>query len=94
MKPQCWFCVYWLFFKPLPDETFSCCAAFGENIASIDLRKGCSPMVAKYFAAEEECPRKKEGKSICETRSDSPFVIHLVRLKGENELFQRMQSEL
>jgi len=93
MTPQCWLCVYWLFFKPLPDETFSCCAAFGETPASIDLAKGNSLMVAKYFDGQEKCPRFKEGESICEIYSNDVFKVHPVRQGGENLLFQRMSQK-
>jgi len=95
MTPQCWFCVYWLFFKPLPDETFSCCAAFGETpVADIDLAKGNSPKVARYFDGQEKCPRFKKGESICEIDSKDVFKRHLVRQQGEDALFKIMSQKI
>jgi|GEM_PF-6639485 len=89
-KQQCWFCAHWCFFKPLPDDTYSCCTAFGETIDDIDLQKGYSPMVEKYLSGEEKCPRFEEGESICESKSNEPFNIDPIRRDGETLLFQRL----
>lgn len=88
---QCLRCARRLFFKPLPDETYSCCLAYGETAHDIDIGTGVSPKVAKYRVRGLSCPEFKKGKSICCTSKKDPFSIAPVRIEGEQILLARMK---
>jgi len=83
---QCDKCEGYLFFKPLPDETFSCCDAWGESVEDIDLKSNVSPKIQMHRTDEIPCRRFGEGKSICETSEEEPFKLHPVRETGEKFL--------
>lgn len=89
---QCWMCIHYLFFKPLPDETYVCCFAWGETVADIDLRRGESPKIKEYLSGEKKCPKFEEGESICEASPGKPFDIHPLRQSGEILLFERLSE--
>ena len=83
---QCDQCAGFLFFKPLPDETFSCCDIWEESVESINLESGVSPRIQKHRTDEIVCGKFEEGKSICETSEEQPFKLHPVREAGEKFL--------
>lgn len=83
---QCSICKHLLFFKPLPDDTFSCCGERGESVKDIDLKTGLSPAIEKYGTDEESCDLFGEGRSICETSEKEPFKLHPIREEGEKFL--------
>jgi len=89
---QCWFCANFHFLKPLPDETFTYCPAWGETIKDIDLRVGYSKSIQRFGRDEEPCSRYEPGSSPCETTKDKPFDIPLVRQQGEERLLRRMKA--
>jgi hypothetical protein len=91
-KEQCKKCARHLFFKPLPDESFVCCLAYGETAHDIDIRTGMSPKIAKYWNAEALCKSFKPGKSPCCVSKEKPFVVPAVRLEGERILLRRLIS--
>jgi len=80
---QCLHCANRLFFKPLPDETFTCCFAWGETVRNIDLRTGVSPAIKKYGLEGNPCGKFKPGSSICQTEEKTSFLIHPARTEGE-----------
>ncbi len=90
MEQQCLRCKGHLFFKPLSDETYSCCLAYGETARDINLNTGVSPRVAKYRIRGLSCPEFKKGKSICQTSEKDPFSVAPVRKEGEQILLARM----
>jgi hypothetical protein len=91
-KEQCKKCSRRLFFKPLPDETFACCLAYGETAHDIDIKTGMSPKIVKYWKGEILCKPFKPGKSPCCTLKENPFVVPAVRLEGERILLRRLIS--
>jgi hypothetical protein len=88
---QCDKCTGYLFFKPLPDETFSCCGAWKESVEDIDLKSGVSPKIQTHRIDGVPCRRFKKGKSICETSKEQPFKLHPVREAGEKFLERALQ---
>ena len=87
---QCQNCKNLLFFKPLPDETFSCCSAWGEQVEDIDLKTGFSPKVQKYETNNILCAKKEKGVSVCEPPKSRPFDVLKVRIEGEEYLRQQL----
>ncbi|MBU2579774.1 hypothetical protein KJ756_02010 [Patescibacteria group bacterium] len=83
---QCLHCAGYLFFKPLPDETFACCQKHDENIKDINLKTGASPAIEKHGLKGVLCKKFKPGKSICCTSEVTPFLLHPARVEGEKEL--------
>lgn len=83
---QCWKCKWWLFFKPLPDDTFSCCDAWGEAVKDINLKTGVSPKIQIHGVDDIPCKHKKKGRSICETSKKESFKLHPIREEGEKFL--------
>lgn len=92
-REQCFNCSHRLFFKPLPDESFSCCLAYGETASDINLRTGMSPKVEKYWQGETACQPFNEGESICCISKKKPFEVPPVRLEGERILLRRLISK-
>jgi hypothetical protein len=89
---KCLKCKNRLFFKPLPDETFTCCLAWGEGVQNINIRTGVSPAIKKYGLDGNPCGNFKPGISICQTDESgkSPFLIHPIRREGEKFLHQQL----
>ncbi len=86
---QCLHCAHRMFFKPLPDETFTCCFAWAENVRIIDIMTGVSPAIKKYGIEGKPCPKFKAGTSIFRTDEvcGNPFIIHPIRKEGEKFLY-------
>jgi hypothetical protein len=91
-KEQCLKCRRRLFFKPLSNETFVCCLAYGETAHDINIKTGVSPKVEKYGQEKIICLNFRKGKSICCTQKKTPFVVPEVRLEGERVLLERMKA--
>jgi len=86
MMEQCLLCVGHLFFKPLPDETFSCCKRHGETVNDINLQKGVSSVIEKHSLENTLCKKFKRGKGVCHTSKKHPFLLHPIREDGEKKL--------
>ncbi len=89
---QCLHCKWRLFFKPLPDETFTCCPVWGEDFKSINIRTGVSPAIKMYGIEGKPCDKFKAGMSICQT-GESSFFIHPIRKEGEKFLYQLLEQQ-
>ena len=87
---QCLHCSGYLFFKPLPDETFACCDRYGEKVEDIDLRKGVSPAIEEHCLKGIHCERFQKGESIFCTSPEKPFELHPVRKAGEEFLLRAL----
>jgi len=85
---QCLHCEHRLFFKPLSNETFTCCFAFGETVEAIDIRTGVSPAIKKHGLEMIPCEEFKSGSSIFQDNPNNPFDIHPTRKKGEDFLLR------
>lgn len=83
---QCIECKNRLFFKPLPNETFSCCDVWGETVENIDLKTGVSAKIQIHEVDDIPCEKMKKGRSICETSEKEPFKLHPIREAGEKFL--------
>lgn len=89
---DCINCKGYVFFKPLSNESFSCCQKYDETVQDIDLGTGVSPMIKKYWLGMEDCNKFKRGDSICLTLPENPFKIHPIRQAGEKFLKQAMTA--
>lgn len=83
---QCWVCEWYVFLKPLPDETFAFCRGHEETVKDVDLRKGVSPAIEFYGWKGEACRKFKAGTSISHPPKNRPFDLHPVRRQGEEFL--------
>ncbi|MEK7163009.1 MAG: hypothetical protein AAB696_01845 [Patescibacteria group bacterium] len=81
---KCYNCKNYLFFKPIPDDTFVCCSGYGESVKDINLYSGMSPAIEKYYCFESErCKKFRRGKSSCSPPHSKPFNIPDIRIAGE-----------
>jgi hypothetical protein len=87
---QCLGCAYRLFFKPLSDETFTCCFVWEETVEDINLSTGVSPAIQRYGVKGFPCGNFEPGKSICETPASAPFTLHPIRVAGEKNLLNKL----
>lgn len=62
---QCMYCRNRIFLKPLPDEGFTYCWAYGERVGDIDIEKGVSPAIEKHGLNNIPCEKFGGGASIC-----------------------------
>lgn len=85
---QCFSCLGYLFFKPLPDETFACCVLHEETVEDINIRTGVSLAIECYGLKKNICVKHNPGESICFSLDGEPFKIHPKRLIGEKFLKQ------
>ena len=91
MKGLCASCGNWLFFKPLPDSTFSCCEAQFETIEDINLESGVSATIQMYGIEGKFCSFHNPGSSRFESPQDKPFNVHPERILGEKLLRKRLK---
>jgi len=75
---QCFPCQGYLFFKPLPDETFVCCTLHKETVEDIDVQKGVSPAIMRHGLMEIPCKKLTKGPV--------PEEFSLLREQGEEYL--------
>lgn len=87
---QCPHCANRLFFRPLLEEAYSCCAAFQETVKDISIRSGVSPAIARHWGKDVLCEKFQQGKSICEVSEEQPFSVPSIRLEGEKQLLKRI----
>lgn len=87
---KCSKCRFWLFFKPFPDETFSCCSAYKETVKDIDFCTGVSPNIKKYGLDNKPCPIFKKGKSACSPLWQKPFAVPQLRIDGERFILRKV----
>lgn len=86
MKGQCFRCIFRLFFKPLPDSTFSCCEEQNETVEDIDLKSGVSPVIQLHGIEGKLCSFHIPGPSKFEPLEDRPFEVCPERIEGEKRL--------
>ncbi len=91
---QCLECSHRLFFKPLPDETFTCCFAHGERALDINIRTGVSPAIKKHRLENKPCGKFSRGESVFEAPVAKPFLIHPARKDGEEYLLKILTSSI
>jgi len=84
---QCLRCQWRLFFKPLPDETFTACMAFSETVGQINLRTGVSPSIKEHGLESKPCNKFQAGRSLCEDHA------YPARRVGEIWLFKKLVPE-
>lgn len=84
---RCLGCRYYVWLKPLPDETFAFCGD-GETVKDVDLESGVSPAINRHLYQGAACGKFKRGPSISETDPENPFVLHPVRHQGEQYIFK------
>ena len=89
---QCLYCEHRLFFKPFPNETFTCCFAWGEKVGDIDLGTGLSPAVKLHGLEEKPCEKFKAGSSAFQDYPNDPFYVHSTRREGEKFLFKMLTN--
>jgi len=94
MKKECWNCVGYLFFKPLSDDTMTCCESHGETVKDINLETGVSPAIQRHKIEKVPCRKFKKGKSQCWPSKKSPFRISPLRANGERVLLQRLNEAM
>ncbi len=85
---QCLYCQHRLFFKPLSNETFTCCFAYGEGVQDINIRTGVSPAIKKYGLDGNPCEKFELGTSAFQSPVDNPFYVHPTRKAGEEFFFK------